>query len=189
MKIKLNILLLVTCCWLFTACKKKQETEPEDNSPVAQQMGFNKKYTSLTVTPLSATESASQDFLNRWYTARSNTYTNAAGRQIDSFVIRFISENQLTMTLSYRFDTGIATALFTYDYVRDADGNITMSLSATNTNADTLAPYLTTLTTDYLSKYKFKIDWITDKLPNSKPLIAAFYRTDNVDSYFYGTIN
>lgn len=175
---------------MFLASCKKKANEPElvDNSPLHQQLGFGKKYTSLTVNPMYDTAKVSQDFISRWNTAKQNLLVNYGGRQLQSFEVRFTSETQLAIRVAYKSDSGIATAIYTYNYTMDAQGNIVLTRTATNTNATNLAPYITDVIADYIETYQFKPDWITDKFENSKGTIAAFYRTDEPSSYFYGAI-
>jgi len=184
------IYLLLIVQVIFIASCKKKSNEPEviDNSPLYQQLGYGKKYTSLTVNPMYDTAKVSEDFITRWNTAKQNLLVNYGGRQLQSFEVRFTSETQLTVRVAYRSDTGIATAIYTYNYTMDGQGNILLTRTATNTNASNLAPYITTIISGYLETYQFKPDWIEDKFENTKGTVAAFYRTDDPDSYFYGVI-
>lgn len=186
---KISTLLCIMLCMVLGSCKKdKKQEEVIDNSPLYQQFGFGKKYTTLTVNPMYDTENVSEDFIQRWNIAKQNLLVNYGGRQLQSFELRYISATQLTIRVSYRSDTGIAVGIYTYNYTASDEGNITLSRATTNTNALNLSPYITAVFRDYIEAYQFKPDWIADKFPNSKGSIAAFYKSDDPDSYFYGSI-
>lgn len=174
---------------LGTACNKDKDNAIPEDGELYRHIGYNRQYTTLTVTPIYATEQSSPAFQDLFWAVRENLQVNYGGRQVESFEIVFVSDTSVTLRVLYRSDTGIATATYTYTFTWDAGGLLTLSdLAATNTNGTNLQPYIEDLLTGYLGTYQFRAGWIEDKLPGSKGSLAAFYRADDPSDFFYGTI-
>ena len=187
---KTMIYLFLAVLFMAGGCGKDDNNGEElSNTPLHQQTGFGKKYTTITITPLYSTDQASPAFQDLFMEARENLYAKYGGRQLESFEIVFSSATQLIVRIYYRADTGIATATYTYTFRLSDSGLLSLlDLEATNTNGTNLKPYITGFLEGYLQAYTFRLDWIEDKIPGSRGTLAAFYRSDDPSSYFYGTI-
>ncbi|WAC40392.1 hypothetical protein [Pedobacter sp. SL55] len=91
--------------------------------PLYTEIGFGKKYTTLTVLPETDNAALSSDFLTRWNLAKNTLYNNGGSRQLRSFAMRFTSASQLTLTFTYLTSTGSnTTGVFNYTYTISNQG-------------------------------------------------------------------
>lgn len=182
----ITFFILLLC---FFGCKKNEKPAKVDGLPLYQQLGtIPKKYSSLNVTPEILNKALSSDFVQVWNDAKSEML-RLGGRTLKSFVIKFKDETQLDLAVQYRLPGDIdVEAIFNYNYEIDAQGNLSISYVSADQNAETIAIAIQPLKENYLEKYKFKIDWIDDKIPGSREILAAYYRSDAPSSYFYGVI-
>jgi len=170
-------------------CKKNNEVVEVDNMPLYQQIGaIPKKYSSLNVTPGTLNKSLSADFVQVWNQTKADM-KELGGRELTGFVIKFKTATELDVVIDYSLPGDIKSeAIFNYTYTVDAQGNTSLTYVGANQNAENIISAMQALKENYLERYKFKIDWIDDKLPGSKEILAAYYRSDKPDSYFYGVI-
>lgn len=157
-------------------------------TPLNTLFGFGKTYTSLLASPATIA-GLSADFQTAYTTAKNNLFTNAAGRTLDEVYLQFTKADSVSLRVRYINSANAAfLAFFAYGAAFDADGNVTLTfkgnLTNTNTNSNTVGPYLTALTSYFNAR--FKMDWVNGPLAN--PLYGGLYKTTNTASSFNGVL-
>ncbi|WAC40391.1 hypothetical protein [Pedobacter sp. SL55] len=180
------IMILVTL--LSFGCTKNENKPCCEDIPLYYQMGaVPKMYNKMAVTP-ETQQAMSTEFKTKWDKAVADLEL-IGGRRLRSFDLNFISDNQLTITYSYTLTTGgLARAVVYYNYVVDNRGYLQISYASRDANGRVIAPGIFPIQEDYLERYKFRIDWIEDKIPGSTGKTAAYYKDGDATSYFYGSI-
>lgn len=176
-----NILTLVLILISLGACKVQKQA-------LAEQIGPGKTYSAITYSPL-AINSSSTAFAEKWREAEKGTF-DSGKRKLQRLTISFSNEGNLLANFGYipPDGKGIASAIFTYSIAKDDKGVMKFSLVSKNTNAKVISAGVRGITDELLEKYKFKVDWVLDKVPGSYGELAGLQCVDMPNYWFYGTI-
>ena len=171
---------------MIAGCTRDNLVIRQEQPAAATIMGHGKMYHTLRVMPDSNGKALSADFMERWKQAVGNVKAKVS-RQLKGFLLRFEDAQNLTLNFSWQIPGGDeVTGIFTYHYSTDAQQNISLQFVSADENAQTIAKAIEPITVNYFEKYSFSIGWIDDKIPESQNILAAYYRTDDAGSYFYG---
>ncbi len=147
-------------------------------------LGFGKNNTALTVNPDNL-PGLSADFKGIFAAAKTGlALVGNAGRILDNIAVLYPAANQMVLRLNCRTSTGAAfVANFTYNVTTDANGNISLALASSDTNAGIIASGITSLT-NYLTQNKFTYKWFYS--PDYASEYIGLFKTADPTSFFFG---
>ena len=176
-----NILTSILLIISLGACKVQKQA-------LSEQIGPGKSYTDITYSPLVG-NSSSKEFAEKWSAAEKGTF-DSGKRILQRLTLSFSNEGNLLANFGYvpPNGKGIAPAIFTYSVQKDDKGALKFSLISKNANAKVISAGVRGITDQFLEKYKFKIDWVLDKVPGSYGELAGLQCLDMPEYWFYGAI-
>lgn len=168
------------------------QTAINDISPVnmGTLLGFGKTYTSILTTP-AGIDTLSAAFKTAYTTAKNNLYTNASGRTLDAVYLQFFKADSASLRVTYINASNVTyQSYFGYGAAYDNAGNVTLTfkgnLTNTNSNSNTVGPYITALTSYFNGQYK--MDWKNGKMTTVAPYLGGIYKVSDPASYFVGVL-
>lgn len=128
----------------------------------------------------------SADFVSIFNAAKTGlaALSNNAGRVLLNFSLIYPAANQVILRVNYNNAAGSPfVANFTYNMTTDANGAISLVLSASDGNAAVVAPGITALT-NYLTQNKFVYKWYYST--DFKAEYIGLQKATDANSYFFG---
>lgn len=176
---KKSFLALVLTVLLYSCATQK--------ASLSEQIGPGKTYSVITFSPANL-EASSKEFAEKWLVAEKGVFASDK-RKLQRMTISF-SEGNILVNFGYTppDGRGLASAIFTYRITKDDKGDMSFSLASKNANAKVISAGVRGITDEMLEKYKFKIDWVLEKVPGSYGQLAGMQSTDMPQFWFYGTI-
>jgi substrate import-associated zinc metallohydrolase lipoprotein len=159
-------------------------------------LGPGAGYTSLYSRP-GVEPNQSADFLATWNAANTRLRTTQ-GYGLNDLRLNFKGGNILTATYTFSTISGVIntyTAEMDYAMTIFSDGTVgltpvvTQPTTVTYSNMGVIRNSIATLNTWFTGR--FRLDWVNPLTPGQiavKGSLAAFYKQDNPNSYFYGTL-
>lgn len=147
-------------------------------------LGSRKIDTVLTVTP-DATAGMSSDFMSTYETAKSGLH-GYGSRVLNYFSLIYTTVGQVILRVNYANSAGtVYNANFTHNVSTNANGNISLTLAGTDSNANGIAPYITALT-NYLTQNQFAYKYFYSA--DYSAMYVGLVKASDSNSYFYGTV-
>lgn len=128
----------------------------------------------------------SAEFVTAFNTAKTGlaALSSNAGRVLVNFSLIYAAANQITLRVNYTNAAGSPfIANFTYNVTTDANGAISLVLSASDGNAAVIAPGIVALT-NYLTQNKFVYKWYYSA--DFKTEYIGLQKATDPNSYFLG---
>ncbi|AWO00567.1 hypothetical protein DLD77_02035 [Chitinophaga alhagiae] len=156
--------------------------------PLYEQLGGDNYYNTITLDPLYP--GLPPDLLTRWNSAAQQVL-DYGGRILQSFSLRFTTDQTVEAIAWYYSGSGKAQAIWTYKFEADASGKGRFVFVSGNTNANNLRSRMQPLLEDYLEQYEFNVDWIDPAIipAPAKGYIGGIFRADEPASFIFGPIS
>jgi len=146
--------------------------------------GFGKQYTSVTINP-GVTPNISTEFKTIYNSAKSGlAAVGNAGRSLGAVSLMFNSATTAILRVNYTNAAGSPfVANFNYTVATDAGGNIRLTYTSRDGNADVVAPGIVALT-NYLTQNSFKFNWYYEGFNE----YGGLAKSTDPNAFFYGNL-